>query len=201
MVAVLAILVGACSPSGAKDPETTVPTAPTTAATTEVVDPFAVPAVIEAAYVDKVLAALNRVDGDLVRDLVQTNTLSEMANIRLRAIYNDPEFQQELESLVKLFGRGIGGFKRPPGDRRTTVTEIVTASPTCVLAEVTHDYSNVVENAAQPLAGEEVAIVTLRPTQANADPQDLNPTPWSVSNTDIILVNAVPPERARCDAS
>lgn len=197
VVGVVAIVVGACSPGGADDPETTVPTLPTTVATTAVADPFAVPTVIDADYVNRVLAALNKVDGDLVRDLVERNALDVEASIRLRAIYNDPEFDQELESLIKLFGRGLSEFKRPPGDRRTLVVGIITASPTCVLTKVVHDYSNVVQSS-QPQTADQIAIVTLRRTEPGADPRHLNPTPWSFSNTELLQPGDEIPARAAC---
>ncbi|MGI8684837.1 MAG: hypothetical protein ACR2MO_07080 [Acidimicrobiales bacterium] len=200
LVAVLAVLVGACSPGGNKGPETTVPTAPTTVATTAPVDPFAVPTVIDAAYVDRVLAALNKVEGDLVRDLVETNALTVEASTRLRAIYNDPKYQQEFDSLVKLFGAGTTEFKRPPGDRSTTVIELVSTSPACILAKTASDYSAVVTVPPAPEA-DKVDIVTLRATQPGADPKNLNPTPWSVSNDETINVSDSPPPRATCDAS
>lgn len=199
-IGLVAIVAGACSPGGADGPETTVPTSATTVATpaaTAVADPFAIPAVIDAAYVDRVLAALNKVDGDLVRDLVAKNTLDSEASVRLRAIYNEPEFEHELQSLVKLFGRGLDRFKRPPGDRTTLVAQLVTTSPTCILAKVVHDYSNVVESS-RPQAGDQIAVVTLRPTEAGADPRDLNPTPWSFSNTDLLEPGDEIPERAMC---
>lgn len=193
----VAIVAGACSPGGADGPETTVPTSATTVATTAVADPFAIPALIDAAYVDRVLAALNKVEGDLVRELVERNAVDTSARSRLRAIYNDPKFEQEFDSLIKLFGRGTAEFKRPPGDRVTTVTEVVSASPACILVRTSSDYSDVVVNPPPKEPGE-VDVTTLRPTQAEADPENLNPTPWSVSSDESVSAVDAPPARARC---
>lgn len=199
VVAVVAVIVAACSRRRADGPETTVPTLPATVATTAVADPFAVPAVIDADYVNRVLAALNKVEGDLVRDLVERNVVGLEANIRLRAVYNDPKFKQEFDSLIKLFSTGADAFKRPPGDRVTIVSEIVNASRTCILVKTKSDYSSVVVNL-PPKQVNEIDITTLRPTQPDADPENLNPTPWSVSNDETISIADAPPPRARCAA-
>lgn len=193
----IVLLVGACAPGATNEPQTTVPTAPPTTATTAAIDPFAVPAVIDAGYVNRVLAALDRVEGDLVRSLVERNVIDATARTRLRAIYNDPQFEEEFTSLVKLFGSGTTEFKRPPGDRHTTVTEIVAASRSCVLAKVARDYSEVV-NTPRPPEPDKVRIVTLKPTQASSDPTGLNPTPWSVTNAEVLRIDQPVPQEALC---
>jgi len=83
----VALLLGACSGSGAGSdgaasalpsatssrPAATAPAAapgPTT--TTAPADPYAVPEVIDAAYVNRVLAALYAIDGDTTREVLAT---------------------------------------------------------------------------------------------------------------------------------
>ena len=63
-VVALALLLTACS-SGHRVPTAQVRPAPPTTA-----DPYAVPAVIDIAYVNRVLAALDQVDGDATREAV-----------------------------------------------------------------------------------------------------------------------------------
>lgn len=189
MAAVVVLTLAACTRGGYHGPEGLQPL-PTT-----VEDTFAVPDVIDAAYVNRVLAELNRIDGDFNRLLVKTHTVEPKARALLRAIFNDPALDDEMRSLETL---DYGNFKRPPGNRRTTVTEVVTGRPTCILAKVTYDFSAVaVATGSYP---GEVDIVTLRPKQEGADPHGKNPTPWAFSHLEQIGADETPPDEARCDA-
>ena len=67
-----------------KDPVADVPTA---TVPTVPPDPYAVPAVIDEAYVNRVLAALDQAVGDVVRMVIRTKVLSPEAIERLQAIY------------------------------------------------------------------------------------------------------------------
>ncbi|MEO7836075.1 MAG: hypothetical protein ABIS21_00360 [Acidimicrobiales bacterium] len=192
-------LAGGCSSSTRDDTaDPTVPTTTEETTTTAAPDPFAVPEVIDEAYVNKVLAALDQVDGEALRRVVTNGTVQIEVSSMVRAIYNDPQFEQELGGLFKVFAEGLEPFKNPPGNRRRTVTRFGTGSPECIFTEVHSDFSAVLK-APPPDPPGEVEIVTLRPTQTGADPENHNPTPWSVSNSEVIKTGEVPAERARCD--
>ena len=80
--AVVAVGVAGCGgdDSGAADgPTASVPTVPP--------DPYAVPAVIDEAYVNRVLAALDQAVGDVVRMVVSTKSYPPDAIERLQALY------------------------------------------------------------------------------------------------------------------
>ncbi|MGI8685055.1 MAG: hypothetical protein ACR2MO_08225 [Acidimicrobiales bacterium] len=194
-VAAVAVLAGACTRTPPDDPITTVPTAPgettaapVTATTTPPADPFAAPAVVDEAYVNRVLAALDKVDGDALRSVVATRTVDRSAIERTRAIYNDPEFDVELASLHRVLTPDrLAAFRSPPGDRRTEVRRISSSRPGCLVVEVTLDFSAV---ALSPPAfsPNERQVIVLVPTQAGANPKGLNPTPWSIRYDNVITV-------------
>ena len=87
-LAVVGVLVAALATGvacGGKDeplgPTATVPQATTTT------NPYAVPPVIDEAYVNRVLAGLDQAVGDVIRLVVSSRTLSPEALDRLRTIY------------------------------------------------------------------------------------------------------------------
>ena len=74
----------ACSSGSDKaGPTATVATEPAPTTTT---DPYAVPATIDVAYVNKVLAGLDAAVGDVTLLVVRTRTLTQEAYDRLKAI-------------------------------------------------------------------------------------------------------------------
>ncbi len=193
LVAVLALAAG-CNGKADDGPAATIPpSAPTTSAPA---DPYAVPAVIDEAYVNRVLAALDQVEGDATRSIVAAGGLVPDAGAKLRSIYNDPQLEQQLNLLTKT---DLGRLKMPPGNRKTAVRRLVQARPTCILVDVTLDFSDLVNNPpVRPL--DEVDFLTLRPTQPQADPLEVNPTPWSVSNEEVLKSGALPRPENQCDA-
>lgn len=177
---VFAVLVlGACSDDGAgDDPSATVPTAPTTTSTTAS-DPYAVPAVIDAAYLDLVLAALEQVDGDVARIVVQEGYLVPAAVDRIQAIYALDEANEQLRLWGHAIREGLDAvLKQPPGNRVTHVRRIVeVVEDKCVFAEVVRDYKAVARDPDPP----RTSYIALSRLQPQADPMDLNPTPWVIS--------------------
>src|SRR3954452_13325268 len=77
----------------------TVATEPARTTTT---NPYAVPAVIDVAYVNRVLAGLDAAVGDIVRQVIRTKAIPQEALDRMRAVYADPARLQ----------RSIDGFQR-----------------------------------------------------------------------------------------
>lgn len=188
-------LLAACSSSPGDDTaDATVPTAPPLETTTTAApDPFAVPEVIDEAYVNRVLAALYRIDGDVLRRVVADGEVPSDARRMLRAMYNDPQFELEFQGTLKTVARGLDRFKRPPGDRKTEVVKLMTARPDCIFVEVTVDFSDVVVS--PPAATGDTHFLALQPTQPGADPQEINKTAWSIAYTEIVKKGEAPQEQ------
>jgi len=172
----LAASVAACSPSSA-DRTTTGNTVATEAPQTTTTNPYAVPAVIDAAYVNRVLAGLDAVVGDVTRTVVRTKTVPPEDFDRLRAVYGTNELLQLIiDSVQSDLRRGLLGYRLEPGNRVSTVEKILSATPRCVFAQVRRDYQavSVNPNTVNP------QWVGIQPGDANRDPAGYNSTQWSL---------------------
>jgi hypothetical protein len=181
VAAALALISGACGGSD-DEPSTTGATVPVESTTTSTApaDPYAIPSdpsKIDKEYVDRVLAALSKVDGDAFRRYVETKQLSPLDLVPLRAIYNDPEFQGQAEAFAKTPIRAPEEYHQPIGDRKITVNRLLTARLDCISAEVTYDASAIRLQAPPPLT----RYLALRHKQPGADPKNFNPTPWAIA--------------------
>lgn len=136
------LVLGACSDSDQSDvPTATVPVAPPT---TVAPDPFAVPAIIDEAYVNRVLAALDAPIGDVLRLVVEERSVTPEAIEQLKAIYVNPELLAlSIRSFEEDLRTGFAGYRLPPGDRTTTVKRLLSGRPDCLFVEVQRDYSTV----------------------------------------------------------
>ena len=157
----LTLVLGACSSGGASDPPP--PPAPAGAE--------------ETAAVDRILAGLDGVMGDLQRILVRERRITPEVTERLRAIYVGPELLNQIDAFRADVANGLVGVKNPPGNRVTTVSRLITVSPICIFVEVTRDYAPVTEGAAPRPASLYVVLVT---KSEGDDPRQLNPTPWAM---------------------
>jgi len=137
---------------------------------------FAVPATIDVAYVDRVIAALDAVQGDVVRRIVETGAFAPADLIPLRAVFLDPELRAQTQGFADLV-TSVGRLRKPPGDNRSTVVRLLTARPDCIYAETTVDVSATVVDPPPPFP----SFVALRPSRPGDDPQDLNPTPYAIA--------------------
>jgi len=185
-VVVLGLVLPACSRSDATPPSPTVRAESTTTSTTTVEQSYAIPDVIDAAYVNRVLAALEHVAGDVVRRIHATGQFTPDDLIPLRAIYNDPEFEIQTQLFATLVGEASTQHS-PPGDNLVSVRRLIAANPRCIYAQIEIDATPTVLDPPPP----RTTFVELQSTQPGADPSALNPTPWSVSVDE-------PSEEARC---
>lgn len=159
----LMLILGACSRgAGSSSPAPSVP--PAAGAN-------------EAATVDRILAGLDGVMGDLQRVLVRERRITPEVTDRLRAIYVGPELLNQIDAFRADVANGLVGMKNPPGNRVTTVTRLITVSPICIFVEVTRDYSPVTAGAAPRPSSLYVVLVT---KDESDDPRQLNPTPWAM---------------------
>lgn len=178
LVAATLLASAACSGDGAdKGSAGANPTLATDPPTTTTTNPYAVPAVIDVAYVNRVLSGLDQVMGDASRDLVRSRTITADVYDRLRAIYgSNGLLQLVVETVEEEIRKNFSGFKPNPGNRSTLATRIVTAQPDCVFARVDRDYSAMSPSAGTP----QPQWIALRPLELVRDPRGYNPTRWAM---------------------
>lgn len=170
---ICALLLGGCAdkPAEPEVPAATVPTAPATTATT---NPYAVPPVIDAAYVNRVLAWFDQVEGDVVRHVIAVRTLTPEDVAVLRSINaSDGLFQVALDAYQYTLRTGLGGFLPNPGNMKTVVLEMLSVKSSCVYVKVDRDASAVARNPNPALRTEWVALRRL-----DSPPTSSNPTGW-----------------------
>lgn len=188
MLAAAALAASAACSSNSPDragPSATVATEPAPTTTT---DPYAVPAVIDTAYVNRVLAGLDAAMGDVLRLIVRTRTIPPEAYDRLRALYPDDErLQRSIDSFQRDLRQNFSGYRADPGDKTSTVTQLITATRACIFTRVARDYSNV---GTSPLPALDVQWIGLKPLDTNRDPSGYNPTKW------VFVYEGFPPDRS-----
>ena len=176
----LALLLAstACHPSSAEKAATgPTPTVATEPAPTTTTDPYAVPAVIDTAYVNRVLAGLDAQMGDVTRMVIVTRTLPREALDRLRAVYgSDQWLQTSIDSFQRDLRNGLTSYKADPGNKITVTNKLIAVNRDCIFAEVSRDYSKVGINASSP----DTQWVALRPLDPSRDPHGYNPTKWAL---------------------
>ena len=184
----LALVGSACSGgSGHASPTTSAALGP---------NPDVVPLVITADYVNAVFKVLNHVNGNAVRTLLSTGQVTPGVQTDLRAIFNDPLYQEEVRIAGQSIQGNLSNVQRPPGDIQTTVVELVDSSPSCIFVQTKSTYSAVLVHPTPPAASE---YWVLRPKQPGTDPSGLNPTPWSLSfNANYTTPTTIPDQ---CSAS
>jgi hypothetical protein len=168
LLSVTSALAGCNGSSEPLGPTATVPQATTTT------NPYAVPAVIDIAYVNRVLAGLDQAVGEVTRLTVNSQSIPPEAIERLKAAYLDKDLLQLAvdvyqDRLISEFA----GMIPNPGNRVTTVVELISASPDCIFAKVDVDVSAMFE---QPNPRFRVQWVGLIPVDAGIDLTQYNPT-------------------------
>lgn len=170
------LLVAACA--GDDDSEAvssaTVPAAPTTTTTT---NPYAIPELIDAAYVNRVLAGLDAAVGEVVRLVAATRAISPEAFDRVKALYSGEEVRQRrLDALSLAVASGLRGYRSPPGNQVSTVQEVITARVDCIFARITRDFSAVV-SVERDMPTEWIA---LKPIAQPPPVAEYNSTGWTI---------------------
>ena len=175
----LAASAAACDSSSGADrgaAGNTVATEP--APTTTTTHPYAAPAVIDAPYVNRVLAELDGAIGDVIRLVVSSRTIPPEAYDRLRALYSSADhLQLAIDAFQLDMRRNFAGYRPVPGNKRTLVTQLISGSPRCIFARVSRDYSAVSVNATAPIDDQWIGLQPLDPSR---DPNRYNLTQWSI---------------------
>ena|GEM_PF-6183967 len=172
----LTMSAAACDSSSGAERGTASNTVATEPAPTTTTNPYAVPAVIDVAYVNRVLAGLDAALGDVVRLVYSTRTIPPDAVTRLRALYgNDQVLQLFLDGLQIDLRSGFRNYKPQIGNKSSVVTQLVTARPDCIFAQVHRDYSAISTDTSAVVNPQWVA---LRPSTPGKPPGPENPTDW-----------------------
>lgn len=168
-VVVAGLLAASCGGEGEPlGPTATVPQAPPTT------DPYAIPPVIDEAYVNRVLAGLDHSTGDVVRLVVETRVISQEAVDRVSALYAQEGLTQDkVELLRDDLNQGFPGLRIPTGNPRSAVIEILAASEQCIFVAVDRDYSELNDRPVDLPSREWIAIQRTSDT-----PGVFNPTGW-----------------------
>lgn len=177
LVAMLSLSACTDSNDGTADP--TVPTAAGTTATSATPDVSVIPQSIDEAYLNAVLAALDEVDGEATRIIVATKRFPPEAANLLNAIYSDERFQVQADAWFEALGEDpeLGSIKAEPGNRRTEVQRIITASHSCVWMAVERDHSASSVTQSPP----RTEYIALRPLDESNDRAGQNPTAWMIT--------------------
>jgi hypothetical protein len=174
----LAASATACNSSSGADRGAAGNTVGTEPAPTTSTSPYAVPSVIDAAYVNRVLAGLDAEVGDVLRLVMRTKTIPPEAYDRLKALYADPTFMQiKIDGYQRDIREQFKSYRPNPGNRISTVSRILSASTTCIFAEVRRDYSAVGLN---PLSELDIQWVGLTRLNQARDPSGYNTTSWAL---------------------
>jgi hypothetical protein len=174
----LAASAAACDSSSGADRGGAGNTVATEPAPTSTTKPNAVPAVVDAAYVNRVLSELDQAMGDVIRLVVSAKTITPEAYDRLRALYSSPDhLQLAIDAFQLDMRRGFAGYKPVPGNKRTLVTQLISGSSACIFARVSRDYSAVSLNASTPVDDQWMG---LRPLDPARDPNRYNSSQWSI---------------------
>jgi hypothetical protein len=196
IVSLLVCLAAAsCRGGGHGSAADTLP--PAVGSTTTTAVSYAVPPVIDQAYVAKVMAALDHVYGEAVRHLAQTRQIDAQFLKYLVAIYTPHQFDLAEESWAKDAANGFPGLLATPGDPVTLVQRVLQADRNCVLASVTRTFQ---PTRSQPVNITPQRYVGLIPAPPNRDLDDLNPTPWAMAFDGFIADPAGAVPETPCDA-
>ncbi len=188
MVLAIPFVLGACVDAGGGEIGTVPATVGTAPPQTTTTNPYAVPPVIDAAYINRVLAGLDAALGDILRLVVSTRTIPPVVETQLRSIYATDDWMQLQMDLLQLeLMDGFTGLRPVPGNQVTVVEEILSASLTCVFARVKRDNSQISSSQNTP-AMQWAALVPLDPSR---DPSRYNVTGWAYR------YNGFPPDRAQ----
>ncbi|MEA3077962.1 MAG: hypothetical protein QOF60_2870, partial [Actinomycetota bacterium] len=143
LLAALAVVTSACF-GRANDDGVVGPTVPpgSSTTTTTAVPSYDVPAVIDLAYVQRVVSAYDHALGDAIRVLVRDRSLSDEFLKYLVGLYTPAEFETQQRAWQEEVANGrIEKSADPVADPRTEVRRLVSDQSACVVVQVDRDYS------------------------------------------------------------
>ena len=193
VVVAVGLFLGACGGGSSHTNDTLPPDTSSTTTTTTV--SYDVPATIDAAYVTKVMQALDHVYGDAIRALKKSGKPDADFQARMAAIYDQHYYELTLELWGKGVAAGLTDIADPPGDPKTTVTKLIQGDSQCVVAAVDRDYQPLHNVPSRSQTGHFIALVPAPASRRLA----FNPTPWMLRYDGFRSDGSVPP--SPCAAS
>lgn len=169
----------ACTDNGDETPDPTVPTAVSTLPPTTVAGIDTIPEVIDAPYLNRVLAALDSVGTAAIKVVAETQNIPQAASEIFNSIYSDEWFPNVIDAWIQALqdDASLSTLKRPLGDRHTTVERLIEVSPSCIWMAVRRDYSDSDVDPPAP----RTEYIALQPLDPENDPKDFNPTAWMIT--------------------
>lgn len=165
------LVLGACNGGRGGASDTTLPPRASTTASTA--PDYSVPEVIDVAYVEKVMAALDHVYGDAIRILARDRQITQDFLEHLAAIYGERFFRLVQRSWSEEVRNGLTDVASAPGDPRADVVRLIRSDRQCIVAAVNRDFAairrSVPVNTPQRFIG-------LVPAGRRTNP--INPTTW-----------------------
>lgn len=139
-----------------------------------------IPMRVDEAYLNAVLAALDEVEGEATRLIYASKRFTPEAAALLNAIYSDEESDRQSNGRLSALANDpeLRAIKPNPGNRKTTVTRIITAKPVCVWMAVERDHTLDSVTPATPRA----EFLALRPLDKANDPKGRNRTAWMIAS-------------------
>ena len=164
-------LAGCGSSNPAPKTQATVPTTTVSAASS-----YGIPTRITVPYVQRVINALNAVQGDAARLIVADRSLVPPAVYRLEAIDGDKWFSEVTATWADDLAAGLKNYRSAPGNEKDTVKKLISASPSCMWVETISDFSAVAVKSPPP----SINYIQLIPLMPGRDKGGWNPTPWMI---------------------
>lgn len=149
-------------------------------------DPYAVPSKITPRYVQRVLNALEGVNGRATRLIVRNHRLVPQAVEILRSIDSNKEYPTQHKIWESDINSGLANYLDPPGSVRDTLHRVLTANKACIYASIVRDYSQV--DVVPPKT--HLTYIGLRRSSSKTR---INPTPWKISFLGFSITGYVPP--------
>ena len=181
LVVMVLVALAACSTSKRHAVTSTTVTSlaasPSTSTTLTPVDQ--VPSVITVEYVQRVMDALDRVEGEATRMLYANKVPTPEWRARIMAIFDGKAFDTAEADYGRDAARGFDTYRSPPGDPTTRVNRIYDSAAGCIAFNAIRDYGSLLATRPQQAAPE--ALVFLRLKQADRDPNGVNPTTWVIT--------------------
>jgi len=178
---ILLLLAGCSGSSGGAAPTTTTTLLPPLETTTTVVAPtsstvaaaFAVPAVIDLPYVQRVLETIYHLEGEAIRHAYAKKAPDAESDERLVAIFGGQTLAGARKVLRSNADDGFRRLASPPGDAKVQAVEIIQATSTCMVIRAGLDHG---PQYSEFRPARPPAVIQVK----RADVLPYNPTGWGI---------------------
>ena len=158
-------------------PVTTTAAAPTTTSTTVGVDQ--IPPVITVEYAQRVMDALDKLEGDVTRLLVAKRVPTLQFKQMLTALYDEPGYSKAEASYGREAANELEDYVEKPGNPVTTVKRVLDSTSACMVLDSDRNFGP--ELRQQPPPESLSGVLFLRVKKSSRDPGHLNPTVWAIT--------------------